>query len=472
VAGKPRAVTIVDGEINFLTPGEYSLAFVRNKVKIHIPDGSTKTFSSEAFFGAESLNLRTGANLTIDASVLDDFAISGLDGILRITGINFVEAEDAPNNLFEPDKNLDTALGSAIDLFGAGHVAQHMTVNGSQGDAFKLIWDYLDDAYVAGNNYYNLDLNENFVRLGVEYASYLAGGGEPLSFIVAKFSPDGGDGDSIPERAQSMHDNLLGNLSAAALNDRFSGNPALLAELLALVPDEYEGRPVYSGSNAAVGGAAHDAVRAFDYDKGWDRPDYIDHAFGLVDDRASETDGVGGSMYYGSGNGNGAFNIIRHEGAGFELALKVKEYGIGDYLGGEAQVDGNEVHYTVPTGPSALRPDRADWSIDFAATVTAAGDDDSFVFKLFMDLDPSNGETLVEIPIGIDAGSGLAQDSFNYAFISAFIDIDPVTDGIQPYAFGEGEFAIELRAYESAADGGDLLAINRITVSVVDPLNV
>src|SRR3712207_7191530 len=52
----------------------------------------------------------------------------------------------------------------------------------SRADTFKVLFDYLDDAYVAGNNYYNIPLNEAFVRLGVEYTEYLADGGEALTF--------------------------------------------------------------------------------------------------------------------------------------------------------------------------------------------------------------------------------------------------------------------------------------------------
>ena len=89
-----------------------------------------------------------------------------------------------------------------------------------------MVWDYLDDAYVSAGPYQR-NINEAFVRLGVEYVEYLQGGGSPLSDVTAKYTADGADAGSNPDRLQPLHDNLLGNLSSAALAQRFSGNPTL-----------------------------------------------------------------------------------------------------------------------------------------------------------------------------------------------------------------------------------------------------
>ena len=77
-------------------------------------------------------------------------------------------------------------------------------------------------------------------------------------------------GDGIPQRSQSLHDNLHGNFNSVTLQDRFGSNPALLDKLKALIPDAYEARGVFSGYQSDIGGAGHDSVRAFDYDRGWD----------------------------------------------------------------------------------------------------------------------------------------------------------------------------------------------------------
>jgi hypothetical protein len=179
------------------------------------------------------------------------------------------------------------------------------------------------------------------------------------------------------------------------------------------------------------------------------------------DDR--NNDGVDEQMFYGTGNSNTNFNIVRHEGAGVELALKAKEFGPngGDYGPGAITRDADgTAHYTVSAGASPDNANRADWSLDYAATVLAAGADGNFDFKLLIDLDETEGTDLVEIPTTMFAG--LEQGSTNYAFFRSTIDTDDSTDGVQPYAFGPGEFDIVLEAY----DEGTLIASNKIVVHV------
>ena len=127
------------------------------------------------------------------------------------------------------------------------------------------------------------------------------------------------------------------------------------------------------------------------------------------------------------------------------------------------------VHYYVPTGASAANAGRAAWSFDYAATVLPSGDDEVFDFKVFYDIDPTAGVNLV------DASELLAQygdaythqNSSNYGFASIrdAIDIDPFTPGVQPYAYGDGQFTIELRAYNAS---GELVAANQVLVHVGD----
>ena len=59
---------------------------------------------------------------------------------------------------------------------------------------------------------------------------------------------------------------------------------------------------------------------------------------------------------------------------------------------------------------------------------------------------------------------GQVQGSSNYGFnfIRSAIDTDDDAAGIQPYAFGEGEFDILLQAYA----GGNLVASNHLVVHV------
>jgi hypothetical protein len=463
-------VTATDGgkTLHFVGSGAYSLDFLANgKVKIALDDGKTTLLSAAEWLKVTKLDLGNGASLSLTVDQLGGRAVGG-DGRLNIDGVSFIEADDSPLNgagvgNLETSHNLNDVLGALFAENGVAATLGQLTINGSMADTLKAAWDYLDDAYVAGNNYYNLPLNESFVRLGAVYTDYLAGGGEPLTDVVAKYAENASGAFT---RLQSMHDNLLGNLNADVIADRFP--QPLRGELLGLVPDAYEARPVFDGNAASYGNARHDAVRAFDYDRGWDRPDYIDRSYNsLIDPLASRdanNNGVDESMFYGNGNPNDDWNVVRHEGAGVELGLKVKHRGGDEYPEGAIGADG-VAHYTVLTGPQPGVANRAEWNFDYAATITPAGQDEAISFKLEIDLDPGAGVDFVEIPTDSFTGVPGVQGSQNYAFFGALVDSDPATDGIQPYTFGPGEFNIRLSAF----DDGVLVAANQVVVHVVDP---
>ena len=172
-------------------------------------------------------------------------------------------------------------------------------------------------------------------------------------------------------------------------------------------------------------------------------------------------------MYYGDGNTIDDWNVVRHEGAQVELGLKVKHRGGDEYA--EASIDADGVaHYVVANGTQPGNPNRAEWNFDFAATDYSA--DQDFTYKLEFDIDPGEGVEWVtlyssEAPLDSALGDGSTfQNSSNIAFYRLFIDADPETDGIQPYAFGEGTFDIRLSAYD--ADSGALVATNEVVVHV------
>jgi hypothetical protein len=426
-----KPVSLDDGVLHFNRAGDYTFDFLPNgKVKVLLDGGHATVLTAQQWASVDTFDLvKAETDLILDAALLVGKTITGV-GDLEVAGLGFAESSAAGS--FETSVNLDTAIGSMLSARGVEATLESLTVNGSKADAFKLLWDYLDDAYVAGNNYYNLSLNESFVRLGVEYTEYLAAGGAPLTGVMAKFAADGSDVDTMPERAQSMHDNLLGNLNGPVLISRFGSDPAKLAELQLLVPDAYEARPWFSGNDGDVGGPAHDAVRAFDYDHGWHRPDYIEHTLNAtVDIRASrdggDPDSIHDQMLYGDGNTNAGWNIVRHEGAGAELALNIKHRQGPNYAADHQDPDGT-VHYHVSEGPQPSNPARAEWSFDFAGTELAAADGDTLEFKLFVDLDPSAGVNFVEYaPSDNPPSAYSAQNSGNYAFLSAAIDTDPGT---------------------------------------------
>lgn len=137
----------------------------------------------------------------------------------------------------------DRGITGALAALGAG---------GHQADAFRVIWDVLDDHY----SYYNTVINDAFIDLGIAYADYLKAGGAKLTDIV-KYEPDSAsDADTIPERMQTLHDNILGNFSEAGIADKFgAGANAIFDRIddagygafLGTIGDFSDGRPYYGG---------------------------------------------------------------------------------------------------------------------------------------------------------------------------------------------------------------------------------
>lgn len=191
-------------------------------------------------------------------------------GITVLEGVTFTEADDAANFRFEPSANYDALIGGMLASYGVEGTLQRLEVAGDPTGDFKLIWDYIDDNY----SYYNTTINKYGVDLAIEYAEYLRGGGEALTGVVAKYSPDGGDAGSNPDRLQSLHDNILGNLDVNSIIDKFfdgnaaNGSPNApgygtggsnaapdeatgQALLDAVFAADLDGRPYYSGSEGA-----------------------------------------------------------------------------------------------------------------------------------------------------------------------------------------------------------------------------
>ena len=185
---------------------------------------------------------------------------------------NVVTADVAANHKFEPNQNVDATIAGALatdprDMTALLSAVQaELPAEAGIADAIAAVWDYVDDNY----SYYNNDINALAVRIGLAYANYLEAGGRPLLDVVAKFTPDSSDPGTNPDRLQSLHDNLLGNLHQPSLIDRLLGSgdggsnsnpdPVLYAELnRAIIDAGLDGRPIYSGKE----GVANDAL-AFD----------------------------------------------------------------------------------------------------------------------------------------------------------------------------------------------------------------
>ena len=440
---RPASKSAVDGStLSFHKAGDYTIHYLPSgNVKIKLDGGHSFVMKVEEYAAITTFDFAEGATISGDVNV---------DGVI------FDEAD--PDGTFSSSHDLDDLIEVMIATHGVAYTIDHLSINGSTADTFKAIWDYLDDEY-GDEGPSNDVINENFIRLGAEYVGYLEAGGEPLTFVTAKFSADT-NGNGIPQREQSMHDNLLGNVTDYALDQRFRDDPELLAELSALIPQEYRERPLHIGTENDIGETSHDAVRAFDYDKGWDRPDYLDRGYdALIDPLARD----GGEMYYGDGNTVDDWNVVRHEGAQVELGLKIKHRQGGEYDEGEIDADG-VAHYDVLTGAQPGNPNRAEWNFDFAATDYSPDDDFTYVVEL--DIDPTEGIEWATIhstddPHDTDTGTG---ETFQNSFNVAFVDLDPEAPGTQHYGFGEAEFNVRISAYDAGTNS--LVAVNEVVVHV------
>lgn len=184
------------GKFSLGQPGNYTIDFTGGTVTVSRGGGTSFT---DAAFGA-----------------LTDVDLSRANKI-NLTGINFTDAQQAANNRFEPDSPLNNFIKATLADHGVAGTLDLLSVDGGKAGVFQLIWDYIDDNY----SYYNTQINAYGVELGLAYADYLQAGGTALTNVVAKFTPDGPDAGTNPDRLQSMHDNILGNLDINSIIDKF-----------------------------------------------------------------------------------------------------------------------------------------------------------------------------------------------------------------------------------------------------------
>ena len=173
-------------------------------------------------------------------------------------------------------------------------------LGGDASQAIAVVWDYLDDNYVNGGPTQD-PINEAFIRLGAAYAGLLkAGAISPLVDVTAKYTADN-NGNSIPQRAQSLHDNLLGNVTSAAINQRFGGDAleTTLTNLVTGVDANLLTRPYFSGNE----GTSDAAVRAFDIANG-----YVEAASGQL--TATDVDNGETALLQWSGNATGTYGTF------------------------------------------------------------------------------------------------------------------------------------------------------------------
>ncbi|GHA32570.1 hypothetical protein GCM10007989_30840 [Devosia pacifica] len=341
----------------------------------------------------------TGASVQLNAHAAalheKNLEVTGA-GQLNITGLTIDEAE------------VGSPLEANYELEGViPNIEVPFLVNNSEADAIKAAWDIWDDQYVKAREedsqegYYVDEINAGMIETGIRYVGYLENGGEPFTDFGAKVTNS---------RDQSLHDNLLGNLNKDSLMGRNLPDD-VETEFLERIPDDYEARPVFSGNDSAYGSATHDAVRVFDYNKGWDRSDYlIDVDDGGLDPAALNGD----NMWVGSGiPGEGDFVIARHEGAGIELAIRARDRFDADVTnegGGNFQAEGG-VYIRQSDGAEF-----AEWSFDFSIATGLNGSESSlsdFTFELYFDLDATESTSFIFAELtDLDALSGESDGTF------------------------------------------------------------
>src|SRR5690606_22532272 len=252
--GASATFAVDDGAGNFGTTstGTYGTLTVN-------PDGSWTYVLDDADADTQALAKDETVQDTFTVQVTDDKGGTGTETLtITITGAN-----DAP--LIEGNLGIAGADMNAGDLEPSGALLAKLTTSlsglttdgdtlpqvlaqvtndlgGNTAQAIAVVWDYLDDNYVASGPGH-LQVNKAFTHLGIAYADYLKEGGTPLTGIVAKFTADDGDANSTAERFQNMHDNLLGNVTDAALIQRYL-NPSN--------PDSVNDPDLYNGFKAAI----------------------------------------------------------------------------------------------------------------------------------------------------------------------------------------------------------------------------
>ncbi|RYE88016.1 MAG: hypothetical protein EOP19_02640, partial [Hyphomicrobiales bacterium] len=355
------------------TTGDY--AFVPDDVAINALKAQ-QTISFDVTV-SDGLAMPHPQKLTITLNGANDAPIIAAGGdtgsVAELAGIAGIHGASASGGL-EPDSSLLTPAVTAqlatLLTAPAGTKTVLDTIatalSGDYAQAFAVVWDLLDDNY----SYYTNAVNEATARLGVEYALYLKAGGRPLLDVVAKYTADGGDAGNAPDRVQSLHDNLLGNVHGPGLADKLlppgqgGSNPnapaGVHAAIIALVNtsglSDLLVRPIYSGNE----GAPNNAL-AFDQDHG-----LLPVSSGQLN--ASDADGAT-LIWSGSSNGTYGNFIVGANGA-WSYVLDDSRPATQALTGGQTVSESFTVTVTDADGATATR--------NVVITVTGADDAPAF----------------------------------------------------------------------------------------------
>jgi hypothetical protein len=345
-----------------------------------------------------------------------------------------------------------------------GVLPTQLLVNGNVADAFLTMWAGITLDYYAGLPSGSAIHDWVLARLGNDYVRYLEAH-DPIDVVAV--SASGAD-----PRAQTLHDNLLGRVNDDYVTQRVAAGDGYL--------DARSPEAMAYGSRPSADGFSNDpsderAALAWDYSKGINHIAYVSHDSGADVDAAGQFSP--GTLWYAydsgavSGVSATGFTIGRHEGAGVELGLKVKDVGGMAIAPVSVDADGT-AHYAVPAGAAPGGGAVAQWDIDFSALAGLNGRTsetlDTYAFTLRIDTDPTAGVAYRDFTLSGDSATGifnwgngaggviadhdgprpgLSQNSLNFGqgFIKAMFDMSP-DPGDQPYDLSAGTFDVQLLA--------------------------
>jgi VCBS repeat-containing protein len=355
---------------------------------VFVAEGATLTLTAEQADGQTIIGDGT-VTLTGDATGSDLSGISvtlavPADGTLTLTTEQVDGASidvDADGTLivdvaFDPLSTSNNALPeidiSEIRVNGSNSPAVVWDVvevsSGDAADKFKLFWISADkqyyDALPTGGD---VNVNRAFVELGNLYIAYLEAGGAPILDVVqTKVSGT----PNYAGRQQTLHDNILGNLTDGSISGRFGTNPA--NDPRSEAAKVFGSRPYFEGTvNTSTGlysnAAALAAVIGWDLAHGYDYTDDLSGPYAVLnaDDNfaGSATDnylyGGGGADTLSGGAGDdtlygGADNDTLVGGTGADVLSGGAGIDTADYSASTAAVNVNLGTGAAQSGGDAL----------------------------------------------------------------------------------------------------------------------
>jgi VCBS repeat-containing protein len=394
----------------------------------------------------------------------------------------FVEADDALDGKFEPAMDLDTEIVGLIapgmDMEAILAAVQNALGSGAtRAMAIAQVWDYVDDNF----DYYNNLINEVGAKLGIEYAKYLNEGGSPLLNVVAKYAADDVDAGSAPNRLQSLHDNLLGNLNNVGLFDKLVQSntnpaPAVYQEILALLDanglSDLLVRPVFSGTEGEVNSSL-----------AWDQAHgYVSGASGQI--MATDIDQPAGTPLAWSGDMVGTYGDFKIDPATGKWTYEVDHMRPATLALSEGQTVVETFTVTVADKFNAIDT--------VAVNVTITGTNDAPVISIDESEGDSAGAELPEANVGLTATGTLTVTdvdvadvvttsvtflevsgpdygtNLNHLDLNSYFKVTPgtVIDGSQPSGSLTWEFDSENQAFDFLAANTRLVL--KYTVTVTD----